>query len=149
LSQSIPLSSFAPHQISSAHLLDGEDITILPHTLCRYLEIAESRSFAEEEGLEDSPPSSPKTPTLENTAEQLNSEGEALFLVRKEDSANRAIPDDSSFKAQRDAHALDERSKQRFQKLANAAQGSFAECALLRDENQPLFKQNGEAKRRR
>ena len=50
---------------------------------------------------------------------------------------------------EQDAHALDESSKQRLQKLANAAQVSFAERALLRDENQLLFKQNDEAKRRR
>jgi hypothetical protein len=39
-------------------------------------------------------------------------------------------------------------NRQRLQKLANAAQISFAECALLQDENQLLFKQNDEAKRR-
>jgi uncharacterized protein YicC (UPF0701 family) len=48
-----------------------------------------------------------------------------------------------------DAHALDETSRKRLQKLANAAQVSFAECALLQDENRLLFKQNNEAKRRR
>jgi hypothetical protein len=44
---------------------------------------------------------------------------------------------------------MDERSKHPLQKLINAAQVSFAECTLLRDENQLLFKQNNEAKRRR
>ncbi|KAK3081915.1 hypothetical protein LTS18_012382 [Coniosporium uncinatum] len=34
---------------------------------------------------------------------------------------------------EQDAHMLDETSKQRLQKLANAAQVSFAECALLLD----------------
>jgi hypothetical protein len=47
---------------------------------------------------------------------------------------------------EQDAHTLDETSKQRLQKLANAAQISFAECALLHDENRLLFKQNNEAK---
>jgi hypothetical protein len=41
------------------------------------------------------------------------------------------------------------RAKQRLQKFANAAQISFAECALLHDENRLLFKQNNEAKVRR
>jgi hypothetical protein len=35
---------------------------------------------------------------------------------------------------EQDAHGLDEKSKQRLQKLANAAQTSFAECALLHDK---------------
>jgi hypothetical protein len=39
---------------------------------------------------------------------------------------------------------LDKPSKQRLQKLANAAQKSFAECALLLDENRLLFQQNNE-----
>jgi hypothetical protein len=47
---------------------------------------------------------------------------------------------------EQDAHALDETSKQRLQKLANAAQVSFAECALLLDDNRLLFQQNNEAK---
>jgi hypothetical protein len=50
---------------------------------------------------------------------------------------------------EQDAHALDKTSKQRLQKFANAAQISFAECALLHDENRRLFKQNNEAKVRR
>ena len=54
---------------------------------------------------------------------------------------------------EQDAYTLDESSKQRLQrrlqKFANAAQISFAECALLYDENRLLFKQNDEAKRRR
>lgn len=50
---------------------------------------------------------------------------------------------------EQDAHTLDESSRQCLQKVLNAAQESFAECALLRDENQLLFKQNDEAKRRR
>jgi len=45
---------------------------------------------------------------------------------------------------QQDTHMLDEPSKQRLQKLANAAQKSFAECALLLDENRLLFQQNNE-----
>lgn len=44
---------------------------------------------------------------------------------------------------------LDARSKKRLQKLANAAQVSFAECALLLNENQLLFQQNNESKRRK
>ncbi|KAF2137771.1 uncharacterized protein K452DRAFT_339928 [Aplosporella prunicola CBS 121167] len=36
-------------------------------------------------------------------------------------------------RVEQDAHTLDARSKQRLQKLANAAQVSFAECALLLD----------------
>lgn len=36
---------------------------------------------------------------------------------------------------ERNAYTLDETSKQRLQKLANAAQTSFAKCALLHDEN--------------
>lgn len=50
---------------------------------------------------------------------------------------------------EQDTHALDERSKQRLRKFANAAQISFAERALLADENELLFKQNSEAKVRR
>jgi hypothetical protein len=46
------------------------------------------------------------------------------------------------------ADNLDETSKRRLQKLANAATTSLAECALLHDENKLLFKQNDEAKRR-
>jgi hypothetical protein len=44
---------------------------------------------------------------------------------------------------EQDAHTLNDASKQRLQKLANAAQKSFAECALL-DENRLLFEQNNE-----
>jgi hypothetical protein len=40
---------------------------------------------------------------------------------------------------------LDEPSKRRLQKLANAAQKSFAECAILLDENRLLFEQNNES----
>ena len=40
---------------------------------------------------------------------------------------------------EQDVHTLDETSKQRLQKLANAAQVSFAECALLLDEDRLLF----------
>ena len=47
---------------------------------------------------------------------------------------------------EQDAHGLDETSKQRLQKFANAAQISFAECALLHDDNRLLIKQNNEAK---
>lgn len=54
---------------------------------------------------------------------------------------------------EQDAHALDETSKQRLQrrlqKFANAVQISFAERALLADENRLLFKQNNEARVRR
>jgi len=50
---------------------------------------------------------------------------------------------------EQEAHALDAISQQRLQKFAKAAQISFAECALLQDENQLLFKQNDEAKRRK
>jgi hypothetical protein len=50
---------------------------------------------------------------------------------------------------EQDTHALDKRSKQRLRKFANAAQTSFAERALLTDENRLLFKQNNEAKVRR
>jgi hypothetical protein len=46
---------------------------------------------------------------------------------------------------EQDAHTLNDASKQRLQKLANAAQKSFAECALLLDENRPLFEQNNES----
>ena len=45
---------------------------------------------------------------------------------------------------EQDAHTLNDASKQRLQKLANAAQKSFAECALLLDENRLLFEQNNE-----
>jgi hypothetical protein len=52
-----------------------------------------------------------------------------------------------------DTHTLDETSKQRLQrhlqKLANAAQMSFAERALLRDQNRFLSRMNNEAKVRR
>jgi hypothetical protein len=54
---------------------------------------------------------------------------------------------------QQDAHALDETSKQRLQrhvqKLASAAQISFAERALLQDQNRFLSRMNNEAKVRR
>lgn len=54
---------------------------------------------------------------------------------------------------EQDAHKLNEARKQRLQrrlqKFANAAEISFAERALLVDENQLLFKQNNEAKVRR
>ena len=50
---------------------------------------------------------------------------------------------------EQDTHTLDETSKQRLQKLANAAQVSFAECALLLDENRLLFQQNNESKCRK
>lgn len=46
-------------------------------------------------------------------------------------------------------HTLDEETKQRIEKLAKAAQVSFAECALFLDENELLFQQNNEARRRR
>ncbi|KAK9244194.1 hypothetical protein V1506DRAFT_507773 [Lipomyces tetrasporus] len=49
----------------------------------------------------------------------------------------------------KDAHTLDETSKLRLQKLANAAQVSFADCALLLDENRLLFQQNNESKCRK
>jgi hypothetical protein len=52
-----------------------------------------------------------------------------------------------------DAHALDERSKQRIQrrvqKLATAARISFAECSLLQDHNRFLTKINNEVRARR
>lgn len=52
-----------------------------------------------------------------------------------------------------DAHTLNETSIQRLQrpiqKLANAAQISFAERALLQDQNQFLTRMNNEAKVRR
>ncbi|KAF2192218.1 hypothetical protein K469DRAFT_554487, partial [Zopfia rhizophila CBS 207.26] len=44
-----------------------------------------------------------------------------------------------------DAQLLDGSSRHRLQKLANAAQKSFAECALLLDENRLLFEQNNES----
>jgi hypothetical protein len=47
-----------------------------------------------------------------------------------------------------DAQTLDETSRNRLQKLANAAHVSLAKRALLHDENRLLFKQNDEAKRR-
>jgi hypothetical protein len=50
---------------------------------------------------------------------------------------------------ERDTRALDDESKLRLEKLLNAAQISFAERALLEDDNQLLLKQNDEAKRRR
>jgi hypothetical protein len=52
-----------------------------------------------------------------------------------------------------DAHTLNKRSLPRLQsyveKLANAGQRSFAECALLKDQNQFLTKMNSEAKVRK
>jgi hypothetical protein len=44
-----------------------------------------------------------------------------------------------------DTQQLDSSSRHRLQKLANAAQKSFAECALLLDENRLLFEQNNES----
>ena len=49
----------------------------------------------------------------------------------------------------RDTHAPDNESKLRLDKLLNAAQISFAERALLEDNDQILVKQNKEAKVRR
>jgi hypothetical protein len=46
---------------------------------------------------------------------------------------------------EQDAHMLDGPSKRRLQKPANATQKSFAECALLLDENRLLFEQNNES----
>ncbi|KAJ6282165.1 hypothetical protein J3E71DRAFT_174914, partial [Bipolaris maydis] len=43
------------------------------------------------------------------------------------------------------ADKLDDSTRRRLQKLTNAAQKSFAECALLLDENQLLFEQNNES----
>jgi hypothetical protein len=50
---------------------------------------------------------------------------------------------------ERDTHELNDESKLRLEKLLNAAQMSFAERALLENDNQILVKQNDEAKRRR
>jgi hypothetical protein len=46
---------------------------------------------------------------------------------------------------EQDANKLDGPSKARLEKFANAAQKSFAECAILFDENQLLFEQNNES----
>jgi hypothetical protein len=43
------------------------------------------------------------------------------------------------------AHGLDNSTRRRLEKLASAAQKSFAECALLLDENRLLFEQNNES----
>ena len=76
-------------------------------------------------------------------------------------SARRSTPDPVTSEAHtslhnlitQDFHALDEASKQRLQrhvqKLANAAQISFAERALLRDQTRFLSRMNNEAKVRR
>ncbi|OCK78530.1 DDE-domain-containing protein, partial [Lepidopterella palustris CBS 459.81] len=50
---------------------------------------------------------------------------------------------------ERDTHALDDKSKLRLEKVLNAAQISFAERALLEDDNRLLIKHNNEAKHRR
>lgn len=54
---------------------------------------------------------------------------------------------------QQDAHTQDETGKQRLLmcagKISKCAQMSIAECALLKDENQHLFKQNDVAKVRK
>jgi hypothetical protein len=53
----------------------------------------------------------------------------------------------------KDEHTLNgtstDRLQKHIQKLANAAQVSFAELALLRDQNQFLIDKNNEAKVRR
>lgn len=46
---------------------------------------------------------------------------------------------------EKDAHLLTGPRRQQLQKMANAAQKSFAECALLLDENRLLFEQNNES----
>jgi hypothetical protein len=46
---------------------------------------------------------------------------------------------------EQDAIILDSPSKQHLQKFANAAQKSFAECAILLDENRLLLEQNNES----
>lgn len=45
---------------------------------------------------------------------------------------------------EQDAHLLPRPEKLRFQKLANAAETSFGDCALLRDQNKLSFEQNNE-----
>jgi hypothetical protein len=45
---------------------------------------------------------------------------------------------------EQDAIILDSPSKQHLQKFANAAQKSFAECAILLDENRLLLEQNND-----
>lgn len=42
------------------------------------------------------------------------------------------------------SHRLDNSNRHYVQKLANAAERAFADCALLLDENSNLFKQNNE-----
>ncbi len=80
----------------------------------------------------DEVPQTPVTPVTPVTAEALTS----LYNMIKQD-----------------AHAYDAKGKQRLQKhvqkLACAAQISFAERALLQDQNQFLFKVNNETKVRR
>jgi hypothetical protein len=50
---------------------------------------------------------------------------------------------------ERDTEALDDESKLRLETVLNAAQISFAERALLEDDNKSLINRNNEAKRRR
>lgn len=50
---------------------------------------------------------------------------------------------------EKDAYTLDGSSRQRLRKLADAAHKSFAERALLLDENRLLFEQNNESNRRK
>ena len=82
--------------------------------------------------LQDEALQTPKTPTTPATAEALTS----LHNLIKQDVC-----------------VLDEISKQRLQrhvqKLASATRISFAECALLQDQNQFLSKINSETKVRR
>ena len=49
---------------------------------------------------------------------------------------------------EQDIDVSDNTGKMRLQKLGNAAEKAFAQCALLHDENKLLFEQNNEAKSR-
>jgi len=89
------------------------------------------------------PPAELTVPKVDVEA-SLCSQDEALQTPVTIDALNslRAL-------VERDTNVLDNGSKLRLKKLLNAAQISFAERALLEDDNQLLVKQNNEAKRRR
>ena len=90
------------------------------------------------------PPAELTVPKVDDVEASLCSQDEALRTPVTADTLNslRGL-------VERDTHALDYESKLRLEKLLNAAQISFAERALLEDDNQLLVKQNDEAKRRR
>jgi len=90
------------------------------------------------------PPAELTVPKADDVEAPLCSQDEALQTPATADAFRSLLG-----LIERDIHALDDEGKLRLKKLLNAAQISFAERALLENDNQILVKQNDEAKRRR